>query len=410
MPIIIRHSKPKYFAILVVFLAMLAGKFTLRRINPSLSNIGFWGKPAFWFTYLAVITILVNYLSEYSYRRKITNKKFPDRFWLFIIVTILLHIYMTISVLWTPYWQESVRLIPELLLVVVILLLLPGAFSSEYEKSIEFLFQLIFWSALIYASAGLVNGISAGRMSAFGGGPNVFVRVVSSGVFASLYLSIKQGSLRWLAVIPLFLVTALASGSRGGILALLITQIFVLLLIIPKYINISKMFLGSLVSLTILIISYPLYINNTFLSFFNRRYVELTFRERYFSYRNIFYENALYLFLRKPLFGVGLDGYHQTFGDPFVYPHNIILHIMSEGGIFGLILLSFILLSVILQWFRIRSLEHDFLFALGLLYFIASLFSGGLYDTRFIWFMWALYMMTPLVDTNNKNDVKHIKM
>ena len=99
------------------------------------------------------------------------------------------------------------------------------------------------------------------------------------------------------------------------------------------------------------------------------------------------------MFCNAPVIGVGLDGYRQLSftGEP--YPHNIVLHIAVEGGLIGLLFFLIPLWGLIDRWFSPKELEHTVAASLAFLYFVASLFSGGLYDTRFYWFFAALYML-----------------
>ena len=75
------------------------------------------------------------------------------------------------------------------------------------------------------------------------------------------------------------------------------------------------------------------------------------------------------------------------------YPHNLILEIAAEGGVIALLLFSLIIFVIIKRWFRPKTLENNFTFLLALLFFFASMFSGSIYDTRFMWIFLTLYML-----------------
>lgn len=56
--------------------------------------------------------------------------------------------------------------------------------------------------------------------------------------------------------------------------------------------------------------------------------------------RESLFETGIDLFKSNPLFGVGFGGYHY-YGQYSAYPHNIIVELLAEVGIFGLIVVLF---------------------------------------------------------------------
>jgi O-antigen ligase len=121
------------------------------------------------------------------------------------------------------------------------------------------------------------------------------------------------------------------------------------------------------------------------------RFITLT-ETHYLSQRDILASAAWHLFLDHPSVGVGLGGF-QSAGAPSYYPHNLLLQVASEGGVVGLVLLLAGLGLLVYRWFQPRSVEHDFILAIWLLYFVASQVSGHIYDARLIWFYGMAYML-----------------
>jgi O-antigen ligase len=86
-----------------------------------------------------------------------------------------------------------------------------------------------------------------GRMAALGGGPIVFARWMGLGLIVLFFMPLKSKKIYKYVLLAIFFVLALASGSRGPILSLLVTfSIFILL-------NFNRVFIKLLVSLFLLI-------------------------------------------------------------------------------------------------------------------------------------------------------------
>ena len=76
----------------------------------------------------------------------------------------------------------------------------------------------------VLSSIGLsVSERTDGRMAALGGGPIVFARWMGFGIISLLFLPVKIKNRYKFSLILIFFLLALASGSRGPILALFLT-------------------------------------------------------------------------------------------------------------------------------------------------------------------------------------------
>ena len=77
--------------------------------------------------------------------------------------------------------------------------------------------------------------------------------------------------------------------------------------------------------------------------------------------RTVLMLTALKVFEDNPILGVGLGGYQSTTG--FLYPHNIILEIMSECGIVGILVFGMmLLLPLVFRRVRLLQLTNSSLF------------------------------------------------
>jgi len=264
-------------------------------------------------------------------------------------------------------------------------------FSHATTEKIEFTLCLVFLAALVYALGGWIGGNIDERSAAFGGGPNVFVRVVSSGLLVSYYLWITTHQFRWLIPVPLLAAAMLGSGSRGGILAFLIAFVFTLL-ITGARITLSRTIAACAVIAGLAILFWILFVDQDYSAYLYERFVVVTVGERYLSTRDEFLWNAWQTIQSNPVWGVGLDGYQQTFKGYFTYPHNLFLQAQAEGGIIATLLLLSALLAAAIRWHLTKTVEAKLALGLAIMYLIASQFSGGIYDARFVWFFLALYM------------------
>lgn len=102
---------------------------------------------------------------------------------------------------------------------------------------------------------------------------------------------------------------------------------------------------------------------------------------------------ALTLLGENPLFGVGAEGYHLTlaYGEKeaatYSYPHNLLLEVAARTGLVGTLLMAISALGVgaVLVRALVSSQSVVFLCGIPLIYALASLTGGDIYDARSIW-------------------------
>lgn len=377
--------RPEYIAILALFLSLLAGQFSPDRLSSRFHVYGFAGYPSFWLLVLALVFLA----SEWRKMLAVSEKGLPL---IFLACVVGLHCYLCLSVIWAPQPAESLSLVPPLLKVSVTLGLTLLLFSHGTSEKIEFTFCLVFLAALVYAFGGWIGGGTDDRIAAFGGGPNVFVRVVSSGLFMSYYFWIRTGQIRWLVPVPLLVATMLGSGSRGGILAFLIAFVITVLMT-GIWIRASKVIAACAIVVGLSSVFWLLFVDQDYYSYLYERFIVVTIGNLYLSTRDEFLWNAWETIKTNPFWGVGLDGYRQIFGGYFTYPHNLFLQVQAEGGIIATMLLLSALLTTAIRWWLRKTLEAKVAFGLAIMYLLASQLSGGIYDARCVWFFLALYML-----------------
>ena len=236
-----------------------------------------------------------------------------------------------------------------------------------------------------------------GRMASLGGGPIVFARWMGFGILSLLFLPLKIRKLyKYLAII-LFFILALASGSRGPMLALFLTGFIYVILNFNKVIFKISIVLCLFFSLLLFPgiqknISGSLEFDRVFMNFSKKGASKQSTSTR----TNL--TIGSFILLQNYPFGVGAGNwqilsneirpYHMM---PLEYPHNLLLEIACEYGIQSMFLFLFLLLFVLhLGYNKMIKFQNDktslypLLFYLFLFFFLNSLVSGQLNDSRLL--------------------------
>jgi O-antigen ligase len=103
-------------------------------------------------------------------------------------------------------------------------------------------------------------------------------------------------------------------------------------------------------------------------------------------------EKATEVWLNSPFFGAGLGGYAVSagFGDSNLYPHNIVLELLAEHGVFGLaafvVLLMYYYSAAYRRWSLVTDLEKFVLVGSAVWDFAVLNVSGQFVADRLLWF------------------------
>ncbi|WP_392424043.1 O-antigen ligase family protein [Barrientosiimonas humi] len=181
---------------------------------------------------------------------------------------------------------------------------------------------------------------------------------------------------------PLYVAATVLSGSRGGILA----GVVALLLLAPL---VRRFSLGQLIFLwlTGAAAAYVIYtrFGGLVSSTIQDRIVDLTLNQKYSSGRGDLASGSISLFWENFWIGSGIGGFADYYGQGFTYPHNLVLQIAAEGGLAGCALFLFALGAVAAGSRAGRSSPLVMVFTAAFAQiFVASMFSGGYYDSRFL--------------------------
>jgi O-antigen ligase len=312
-----------------------------------------------------------------------------------LVASVLFFLYQIASGLWAP---PAARVGPQ----TVDLLLMAGLTVAFYlyaigdpETVVRTTFWLFYLAGIVFALAAIfINGPGEqGRYSAFGGGPNVFVRIQILGIIAAVALFVHRRRWWTLAAVPLFLLAAVLSGSRAGLLAGAAVGALALLRL-RRRLRAGPV-LAACAGLAVAGAIAWQFAPPAFVSLFQERFVEQTVQQHYLSDRTSIWQAALRLAADHPLTGAGLDGFYGTIGvnQGVEYPHNYLLGVAAEGGLAGLALLA---TAIVLWAVTVRGAGTAGRLAVAAAVFVAlsSLFSGDYYDARLAWLFAALAAAT----------------
>ena len=310
--------------------------------------------------------------------------------------------YQAVSAAWTPPGADLAAAVGDLVAVAVLVLVYAQLAEWDRDRVVAVTaacFQAAAWAYFLVAAAGRGH-TTAGRWAAPGGGPNVFVRVMVIGLFTSIYFYLRSGrKLAWLVGVPAFLTGAIASGSRGGLVALLLT----VLLAAPSLLPGLRSGGGAkpLLLVAVLLGIGVAAMGDSILAFVEQRFVATTFQQGYVSGRDVLFRMALNLWLEHPFLGTGISSFAEItkLGVGFAYPHNLFLAVAAEGGVVGLALLANSFYQVRHEYARVprgeRSLEARIAAYAGIFVGAACMFSGDYYDARLMWIWLILAAVHP---------------
>ncbi|MDR6555747.1 O-antigen ligase [Arthrobacter pascens] len=364
--------------LLLVFIAMMAGRFSLDRLSPSLPSADLRLVLLYGIVLLALIWF--NGAREHLPKPVMFGGSGLFLAWA---------AWLAFSAGWAPAGARTSDTLLDVALLVAFTLMAWMLMRRLPAEVTDRIWKWMIVAAMIYFVLAMAAGPGAqGRYAAPGGGPNVFVRVMVLGAIASLYFSSTKKKAWALLPIPFFAVGAALSGSRGGLLsALLVLVIFFIPIV--RSLGWGKILLlafGSATSGWFLLTQN----NGQLWKFIEERYIQQTFVEGYRSGRDTIAEDAIRLYQQSPVIGTGMDGYYVLQDDPgtFEYPHNLVLATMAEAGTVGLVFLLACFAALVMGTWRVRPVQPSVLYAAGAGFYLGftSLFSGDYYDTRLMWF------------------------
>jgi O-antigen ligase len=375
--------------VIVAFLVSLAGRFTLDRLGISVPLVNDVRIPLF-------AALLMSFALELkgSGHRGGTGARS-------LIAILALLGYQMLSATWAPDGAAVGAAVGDLTADAILVLVYVTLAEWDRDRVVRVTLTCFYaaaWVYLLVAASGHGH-TSTGRWAALGGGPNVFVRVMVLGALSSMYFYFRFGRKPiWLLGIPAFLTGALASGSRGGIVALLITLACALWAARGRLR--PRALVKPLLTVAVLAGATWLVAGDEVGGLIETRFVQGTLERGDTSDRDVLAKLAIDLFLRHPFLGTGVNGFYvETNHAGERYAHNLPLAVAAEGGAVGLLLLINAFVQLRHEFAKIprpeRSLEARAVGYCGIFVGAACLFSGDYYDARLMWIMLVLAAVAP---------------
>jgi len=201
-----------------------------------------------------------------------------------------------------------------------------------------------------------INGSLILRPYATFAHPNVLAGYLNLALIFFLYFGKKANARLKLVVIIFALVGIFISFSRAGILALVLNLfIYFCITIFEKYKkgkSNPRYLVFLLVTISSLVFLLLFAQGNSLIA---QRFSGLKLSDESVLQRSFFIQQAVEMFLKNPVFGVGLGNYINNLGRTFISHdqlqpvHNILLLILAETGIFGLGIFILILIKFLLR-------------------------------------------------------------
>ena len=303
------------------------------------------------------------------------------------------------------------------IIVVPLTFIVAEMFDSKQVMKMFFVLLGVSCFLALLSVVGLsVSERADGRMATLGGGPIVFARWMGFGIITLFLLPYKfKSGFKYLMLVT-FLILALASGSRGPVLALFIIGILYLGLNFNRII--VKVSLGVvLISLFILISGVGEKISGV--GNFDRVFMNVSKKggsKQSTSTRTNLAIGSLILLQHYPL-GVGAGNWQQVSNEirpthlmPLEYPHNLFLEVACEYGLHVLFILVLLFIFIIhLSYVKMIKYKDEnslypLLFYMLIFLSINSLVSGMLNDSRLLFIIISMVLINkPLIILRKSN-------
>lgn len=369
--------------LLAILIALLAGTFNLERVSPGLA----WLDIRLVAIYVLVLGFCVWTLGarqHWPHHRPVARAIW----WFYAWVA-----WMALSADWAPPGARIKDSLVGLLTMIVFVSMTAQIVKRLESEDLDFIWAALLIIAMLYFAAALAAGPGAqGRYSAFGGGPNVFVRVVVVGALAALLIYLRDGRVLALLTVPFLAVGAVLSGSRGGLVAAAAVLVVGAIPIMRRLGVKRSAWAGTLTAMGLW--AFLVVGGSSTLDFLQQRFIQQTLVQGYSSGRVSISEQVIALFQQHMWFGVGLDGYYGLMGQfgGAEYPHNLFLASSAEGGLVGVALVGCAIVALLKAGLKRRPISLNTLFCWlsGILLLVASQFSGDYYDSRMMWFFFVV--------------------
>lgn len=263
------------------------------------------------------------------------------------------------------------------------------------EKDIERIENYIFFYATLLATLGMYRFIRnpAERLAVFGG-PNGYYKIALLFEILCFYQYLNGRKKSFLAGAILGLILCMATGSKGGIVSMVVILTLEVFFFIFNSGERRGCYIKRLIQISfILIIGYFLirYAINKIpgLSIMLARANVFVYSKNLNSLTSVntrtnLIELGLKFFTESPIIGKGARYTYFYTGGTQPYPHNIFVEFLSENGLLATIPLAFFFLEILIITVKhgMRDSRLYCLFLCLAVYLSGALFSGNILDAK----------------------------
>lgn len=293
---------------------------------------------------------------------------------------------VAVSTIWAPVGPGASYFALSLLTLVLMLFVYALLLAVDPAAGLRSTLWTIILVGLALTAVGLASGGGADRLAVLGGGPNVYGRNVALAVVAAVALLLRRQmrSVGWLATV-LMVIALILSGSRGATIACLGGLLVVVLLSgVTRSIRVAVVSVG--VVLVFSLFSENIDIVGRVSQVFSERYIDLLLEQQYSAGRDVLLSDGIGLVLNRPIWGWGNGAFSALYGE-YTYPHNLVIETGIALGAIGIMLLLMTMASAVANLWRFRAAPLSPALMGGLVVAaLASMFSGDMFDSRFLWF------------------------
>jgi len=243
--------------------------------------------------------------------------------------------------------------------------------------------EALLWACFLIGTAMSIFAILTAdltqRASIADGGPNTFVRIVVVAAVACIGLKRIPRIIAFGATAG-YLTLIVLTQSRGGMLAFLCA---VSLQFIWAFGWRSKVVFGAVGLASVAIVANFTKLGVRCVEIIQDRVFTQTFVQNYTAGRDEIYIDSWHIWQDSFLFGNGLNSWWERLG---TYPHNIILEIGCDNGLLGVLLFAILMCIYTANASKCLSIASKSIACITLFYFLASQFSGDIYDSRGVFY------------------------
>tara|TARA_B110000444_G_scaffold109445_1_gene103305 strand:- start:3365 stop:4570 length:1206 start_codon:yes stop_codon:yes gene_type:complete len=361
---------------------------------------------------LSVIYFISVLFALFSIKKTILSKS-KVLFYLFYLLALLMTPVLWLIFDFTEYGIE--KFINFWLIIVPISIVVAEKYDRKDVVNTFYVLLAVTCVLGLLSLLGLsVSSRDDGRMTALGGGPIVFARWMGFGIITILFLPLKIKYFYKYFLIVIFFILALASGSRGPILSLFLTAFLYVIL------NFNKVIIRVSL-LVVLLVSFFVFsgLDKKISKLGNSKRVFMNISKKGGSKQSTSTRSNLaigsFLLLQNYPFGVGAGNWQIVANNirpthlmPLEYPHNLVLEVACEYGLHTSLLLLLLLLYVfhlsyhkMIYYHKNKTSLYPLLFYLLLYFFLNSLVSGMLNDSRLLFIVISFIIINkPLIIKN----------